>query len=40
MRLEVKKLLEDIRRGASEIHLFVGDSDFSRYAGDSLLRSR
>jgi len=39
MRLEAKKLLEDIRHATSEIRLFVGDSDFAQYSADSLLRS-
>ncbi len=39
MRLEIKKLLEDIRLATSEIRLFVGDSDFSEYANNSLVRS-
>ena len=39
MRLESKKLLEDIRLAAREIARFVGDSTFEAYADDSLLRS-
>jgi len=39
MRLETKKLLEDIRQAANDIRVFVGDSDFARYVESSLLRS-
>lgn len=39
MRLEVKKLLEDMRRAAELISEFVADKALADYATDSLLRS-
>lgn len=32
MRLETRKLLEDIRQAATQVRAFVGDSDFAMYA--------
>ena len=39
MRLESKKLLEDVRAAAELILQFTKDRDFDDYAGDALLRS-
>jgi len=39
MRLESRKLLEDIRHAVCEIQRFVGDAAFEAYAASSLIRS-
>jgi len=39
MRLEAKKLLEDMRQGAELIRQFTSDKSFDDYAQDKLLRS-
>jgi len=39
MRIEAKKLLEDVRRAAEHISRFVEGKDLSQYVADGLLRS-
>lgn len=39
MRLEAKKLLEDIRQAAANIKAFVSGKSFDNYTADLMLRS-